>query len=344
MACCCPAIANPPANDVMYAHFLDVGQADATLLEFSCGVILIDAGAQDDDYVVTLETHLKYFFSGRPDLNNTLNAIFITHNHIDHTRGLKEIAKRFVVKNYIGTGQNKHTGTGDPNWIRKHAATRSIKVQIPTNDEVRLSDAVAGLTSSIIDPLDCVGGNPEIVLLSAPLIENPFDTHEEFDNKNNHSLAINVKFGESSFIFTGDLEEDAIDHLVDYYGEEEGGPLDIDVYQVGHHGSHNGTTVPLIDAMTPEIAIFSVGKWDFGKDGGEIFSTYRYGHPRISVLDDLNLSIKKRRSSPKEIMAAIGSRNFKPYKIKKKIYGTGWDGTIKVRANLAGKFRVTTNH
>jgi len=32
----------------MYAHFIDVGQANATLLEFAGGTILIDAEAQDD--------------------------------------------------------------------------------------------------------------------------------------------------------------------------------------------------------------------------------------------------------------------------------------------------------
>lgn len=31
----------------MVAHFIDVGQADATLLEFPCGAVLIDAGAED---------------------------------------------------------------------------------------------------------------------------------------------------------------------------------------------------------------------------------------------------------------------------------------------------------
>ena len=33
---------------VMKAHFIDVGQANATLFEFKCGVVLIDAGAQVD--------------------------------------------------------------------------------------------------------------------------------------------------------------------------------------------------------------------------------------------------------------------------------------------------------
>jgi len=37
-----------PAGTEMYAHFINVGQADATLLEFPCGAVLVDAGSQDD--------------------------------------------------------------------------------------------------------------------------------------------------------------------------------------------------------------------------------------------------------------------------------------------------------
>ena len=37
------ASADPP----MTAHFIDVGQGDATLLEFPCGAVLIDAGARE---------------------------------------------------------------------------------------------------------------------------------------------------------------------------------------------------------------------------------------------------------------------------------------------------------
>ena len=47
------------AEPVMYVHFINVGQADATLLEFPCGTILIDAGAQDDAHVTALVDYLK---------------------------------------------------------------------------------------------------------------------------------------------------------------------------------------------------------------------------------------------------------------------------------------------
>ena len=48
----------------MNAHFIDVGQANATLLEFQCGVVLIDAGA-DQEHGEALVEFLNRFFDER---------------------------------------------------------------------------------------------------------------------------------------------------------------------------------------------------------------------------------------------------------------------------------------
>lgn len=76
----------------------------------------------------------------------------------------------------------------------------------------------------------------------------------------NHSLVIRVAFGEASFLFTGDLETRAIETLVEYY--EGSGLLDVDVYQVGHHGSYNGTSDEIMRAIVrPEIAVIAASAW-----------------------------------------------------------------------------------
>src|SRR5437868_3907490 len=75
----------------MQAHFIDVGQGACTLLEFPCGALLIDTGAQDNDHVDQLVEYLRSFFRRRADLNNTLASVIITHPHIDHSRGLKAV-------------------------------------------------------------------------------------------------------------------------------------------------------------------------------------------------------------------------------------------------------------
>ena len=53
---------------VMRAHFVNVGQANGTLLEFSCGVVLVDAGAQDDEHVDGLVDFITSVFDARPAL------------------------------------------------------------------------------------------------------------------------------------------------------------------------------------------------------------------------------------------------------------------------------------
>ena len=69
---------------LLKAHFIGMGQANATLLEFKCGAVLIDAGAQEDEHVDGLVDFITSVFDARPKLDSTLEAVYVTHNHIDH--------------------------------------------------------------------------------------------------------------------------------------------------------------------------------------------------------------------------------------------------------------------
>ena len=246
------AAAQPDPGPTMIAHFIDVGQADATLLEFPCGAVLIDAGAQDSANTTKLVAYLNAFFDERTDLNDTLNSIIITHTHIDHTRALREIVDGgIIVERYFDNAQLTGSGTGDPNWIRRDTTRNSdgsrVAVFAIEDSAVTALSHRNGLTNGDIDPLSCPSSDPQSRILSGRLDDNPGWTNDDFQNKNNHSIVVRVDFGESSFLFTGDLETHAIELLVDYYWESE--TLDVDIYQVGHHGSHNGTTLKLLAAM-----------------------------------------------------------------------------------------------
>ena len=49
------------------------------------------------------------------------------------------------------------------------------------------------------------------------------------------------------------MQNAAIKSLVERY---QGKPtLDVDVFQVSHHGAENGTTAELLEALTPQIAV-----------------------------------------------------------------------------------------
>src|SRR5947208_1830856 len=75
----------------MRVHLINVGQGCATLIEFPCAAILIDTGGESDSLFNSsdsLKAYLEDFFDKRTDLNHTLQCVYLTHPHIDHTRGI----------------------------------------------------------------------------------------------------------------------------------------------------------------------------------------------------------------------------------------------------------------
>jgi competence protein ComEC len=90
-----PTATTPAAQPVqpdakMRIHLIDVGQGVSTLIEFSCGAVLVDTGGEENaGYHSTdrLIAYLAGFFQHRPDLHDTLAELVITHPHIDHDRG-----------------------------------------------------------------------------------------------------------------------------------------------------------------------------------------------------------------------------------------------------------------
>ena len=86
-----------------------------------------------------------------------------------------------------------------------------------------LKAAGKALTDADIDPVKCDTCDPKIRLLHGRVALQPDDwSDDEFEQKNNHSIVTRVDFGMSSFLFTGDLEEAAIDRLELCFGDGGG--------------------------------------------------------------------------------------------------------------------------
>lgn len=338
-ACMTPAYAQQISDTLMVAHFIDVGQASSVLLEFSCGAVMIDAGAQDSSDSQALVDYLTRFFDRRTDLNNTIATLFITHNHVDHTRALGDVADAFTITNIIEHGKRGTSASdpGDRPLTRLIAAQATNRVNFIDLDQ---ADVAGGFSSSEVDPVSCSGTNPEITVLRADLDQNPGWSNEAYKNKNNHSLVIRLDFGDASFLFTGDLQEEGIAELLHDYDQTT--QLDVDVLHVGHHGSHNATTWELVEAVDwPEIAVISMDACN--RNVGQ-FNAYQFGHPRADIIDILRSTVTRRRSSPKTVRIAGGARQFHSFTMRKAIYATGWDGTVTVRATKGGLYRVNVEN
>lgn len=178
-------------------------------------------------------------------------------------------------------------------------------------------------------PSNCQPVDPQIHVLQRHILSNPGWSADAFSNLNNHSLVTRVDFNGAAMLFMGGLEEDGIALLLGYYTGAARKILDADVLQIGHHGSNNATTQELLDTITPSVAVINVGKWNWGSPN-KPFTTFLYGHPRQSTLDLLSASISRTRKPWKSVMAAESSKHFHSTTVRKAIYATGWDGTVRV--------------
>ncbi|MEJ7732143.1 MAG: MBL fold metallo-hydrolase [Polyangiaceae bacterium] len=318
----------------MAAHTLDVGQGAATLGELPCAAVLVDTGGEkndDFDSGRALEAALDAFFARRSDLDGTLALLVITHPHIDHTRNIGLVTGRYRVDNVVTNGQER--GSGGPQqrrlqtWARDHARLETIR-----------SDAVpaGGRTSTVIDPVVCAGVDPEVRVLWGEVVERPASWNKEaFDNANNHSVVVRLGFGRASFLITGDLEQAGAAALVSLHARSR--VLDVDVWQVSHHGAENALADGLLAAITPVVSTVPSGPpWRERPS-----SAWEYGHPRWSTVGTVAAATRGTRPA-RDVAAGVGKRAFERTRVKRAVYATGWDGAITVEADASGRYQVRT--
>lgn len=341
--------ADTDEGDAMRIHFINVGQGDATLIEFPCGVVVIDTGGEMNegfDGERAYREYLDTFFERRPDLGRKIDLLAITHPHIDHTRSVEWTLENFAVRNLLDNGQVVEDDPGSPPqeklvaWADSHKGVghHSVAAQDIPADE--------GWTDAVIDPVtSCQRGatDPKIRLLWGRV-----DDHDETygDNPNDHSLVIRVDYGESSVLFTGDLQMMGLARMSKHFGDKPE-LFDVDVYQVGHHGSHNATKPYFVKLMSPRMAVVSAGAYERDLD----WTARRYGHPHrkaIFPLLDARGGVSSFRKEPKQVMLGVRGAwketpsEFEEVRIERAVYGTAWDGHVVVVANANGWLEVET--
>jgi competence protein ComEC len=323
----------------MEVHFIDVGQGAATLVEFPCAAILIDTGGENNgsfDSNTELVAYLDDFFNRRTDLNRTLHSLILSHPHIDHTRGVQEVLNRYKILNAVTNGLEEGSGkNGQVALHRKASASEGGEGELIGFVAAQVKDIPKnqGLTNNVIDPVQCPTIDPKITLLWGSVEDDLGWKRAVFNNLNNHSAIVRIDFGQSSILIQGDLEETAIPDFVEHYSGSN--LLAANVYQVGHHGSANGTTDDLLQAVAPKIAVMEMGP----DTRHATFSAWGFGHPRKTTVDRLERFVTNSRKEV-TVDVATGQHEFQPQVIKKAIYGTGWDGTVVLESDTAGQWRL----
>lgn len=335
----------------MTIHHINVGQADATLLEFKTAAVLVDSGGSGtpgDPDREHLRLYLEKFFTTRPDLKRTFYSFIITHPHIDHTKYIMDVLKGysghkgFIVKNFIDNGDSRQaSGTKQVKdaraFINQLNAGGTVKLFYNKVDAADIGPN--GYTTSLLTALAASASAADIRF---------FNASRDCKNKNNDSLVVLVTYGTTKILIAGDAEWDpgdegvcvpAITRMEKKFGQTS--LLDADVYKVGHHGADNGTDVDWLKLMTPKISVISAGSY---KDlSGDNFDAWHYGHPRKNVIEELIANTSGSRPTKSAYGMDRAKGNAIPMTIKKAVYCTCWDGDIVIKADDKSNMTVTTS-
>lgn len=175
-----------------------------------------------------------------------LDYVIATHPHEDHIGSMDDVINNIRVGTFYSPKVTTTTKTYE-NMITA-LKSKNLKLTLP-----KVGDALTI-------------GNATLTFL-AP-------NSDRYEDLNNYSIVVKLKYGNNSFIFMGDAEDVS-------EGEILQKQLDIqaDVLKVGHHASHSSTTQAFLDKVNPKYAVISCGKDN------------DYGHPHKETLDKLNAKI-----------------------------------------------------
>ena len=230
----CAATGAVDKNSTFSILFLDVGQGDAALVECDGHYMLIDGGDSAAGEIV-------YGALKERDIRK-LDILAISHLHADHIGGLpRALAYATSVGRTICNA----------NYSDKQVF-RNLEHELAIND------------SKITVP-----ATGESLMLGSATIEVIDASAEE----ENDSLVLLITYGDTRFLFTGDIESTAQTRISDLYENESDSPFEVDLIKMPHHGSYTGTLYRFLRTFMPDYAVISVG------------ADNPYGHPSRNTME-----------------------------------------------------------
>ncbi len=245
----------------IHITYLDVGQGDSAVIRLPDNkTLVIDTGKKG----FQANAFLKY--SGI----RTVDAVALSHGSSDHADGLRHLADNFRINEIWDNGRLIY-----PEGLFPQIYDR------PFHRKLQRGDVIEGKGYSI--------------LVLHPYKE--FYTRREKGYENNDSLVLRIQTDKNTFLFTGDIEQEA-EEDISYLGEQ----IKSSVLKVPHHGSRTSASEVFISAVSPKVAVISAGRNNiYGHPHGEtldmlgnaqIFRTDRDGAIGIRELSDGSIVIK----------------------------------------------------
>lgn len=157
-----------------------------------------------------------------------IDYLILTHNHSDHNGEAKKIINEFKVTNIIVSAYDNSEFSKLDNTIK-----------IKKNDLLETKNIV----------FHCL----------LPSVKS--------SNENNNSLVLYFEIKNTTFLFTGDIEQEI---------ENQINISNIDILKVAHHGSNSSSSISLLNRIRPKYSIIMSGRIE------------KYNFPNQETIDKLN--------------------------------------------------------
>lgn len=228
---------------------LDVGQADAILLQDGKRNIMVDVGNDVKDKVGDSGGRQALIKALDKAGVNRIKTVFVTHHHRDHMGNIMYVRGKYGVSNIYDSGY----------------VNNGYKASVALNSDLR-AGRYNGQALKAGDKIT-IDKNYYIEVLAPGY----FLSKKDLKNMNNTSLVLMLHYGSFKMLLTGDAEAPVEDALQQKYGTA----LQADVLKVGHHGSKTSSYWQFISKVKPKYALISCGD----------FSIYK--HPNKNVVGSL---------------------------------------------------------
>lgn len=279
-----------PAAGTYRLHLIDVGTGLAILVQGADFTMLFDGGSTDDSAGISTsgnKSRLLAYLSAAlglpadpvcrplgdvwpasPTSSPVIDHVFLSHPHQDHNNMLDEVLRCFEVRNVWDSGALNDTSTqlaflsgvvSEPG-VRYHTALAP-----GANRQLRVFGQTLTVPASIEWTTFRDGDRVTLGAGAVFRILNA-DGATYLNQYNDNSIVLRLDLGGTSVLLAADAEAGPRDTWTAPVGEVEAhllekfrADLDVDILQVGHHGSRTSSRKAFLDAVTPRYALVSAG-------------------------------------------------------------------------------------